>query len=241
MNNISFYPPTLRPGSWFPPSVYHMNLIGRFLINVLLENLDSVILQLGCSDPHGRFIRLLFSPSSYHITIFSFLLNFTYQVGLNTHHAVPRLLHAIVVSILCVQSFTSSRPSPPRSHQNDAFPSVFNNLVTHFSSRRAVNRFSRHFAPVLSGSSSTGWNIHTAHWYSGRSLRCQTSPAEHNAKTLHLSAKNSPVQAAEQSCWMARYLHSGIRYPLEDDPPDRTRVPRYQAPRDSPILEEKWM
>ena len=41
-------------------------------------------------------------------------------------------------------------------------------------------RFSRHFAPVPSGSSSTGWNIHTAGCYSGQSLRCQAPTAEHN-------------------------------------------------------------
>lgn len=63
---------------------------------------------------------------------------------------------------------------------------------------RPTNRFSRHFAPVLSGSSSTGWNIHTAECYSGQSLPCQTAAVKRNATkpdgTLHLPAPNQPAR-----------------------------------------------
>lgn len=83
-----------------------------------------------------------------------------------------------------VQGLMCSRPPPPRSHQkkeeNYAFFFSFSQSVGPLELKtRATNRFSRHFAPVLSGSSSTGWNIHTAGWSSGRLRRWQNPWVKH--------------------------------------------------------------
>lgn len=94
--------------------------------------------------PHHHFL-IFFSPTSL--------------LSSRPKNTSPPPAHAIVLSIFCVRGFICCRPPHPTAIKNYSllffFP--FDNLATPLQFKTwATNRFSRHFAPVLSRSSSTG-------------------------------------------------------------------------------------
>lgn len=124
------------------------------------------LIQTAVLDPllHRTVLSLTLAPHpAFFVPHHHFPLNFTviYPVGLKGHQAVPRQLHAIVLSSLaskvsCVVVLPHPGAMKKKRKMMPFFFSLSQSVGPLELKTRATNRFSRHFAPVLSGSSSTG-------------------------------------------------------------------------------------
>lgn len=171
MNNISCYPPPPHPRTRkliSSPSFSH-EVNWRSLIKAAVFSWKLGSRYSSAQIPHTRFFLIPHSgSSSYHITIFPQLHCYlSSRPGKNTHTPCSPPLPGSCNSFIhfSVQGFMCSLPPPPWSHQkNDDFSAPPPSLSVSLKQSggplqlktRATNRFSRHFAPVLSGSSSTG-------------------------------------------------------------------------------------
>ncbi|KAF6732587.1 hypothetical protein FQA47_011159 [Oryzias melastigma] len=214
MNNISIYltpPPTPQPGRRFPPSAFHMNLIGDLYS-------EQLVLSWKTWDPviPARLQSTLVSvtPAPLRTTSpFSLLPSRP-----KTHHAVPSLsflhllppssqvqplLGAINRDLVSLQSPPPKRPNVPVRAQDAAHKPILTTLCSS-PERIIINRLKYSHCGVLF------WSV--APMSDGRG-EAQCHEARRNAPSTR-------SESAGQDARGSRRLHSGIQSPAEDDPPD---------------------